>query len=283
MRPIFILAFFLLISGVNANAQRFEKYHHIPGETQRSFRYYSSWGLKVLDDTGKVIRRTEPIYRWVSYAEGINLAAVGLPLISLEQGEDVGFERGYLWICLDYDLKPVFVFPANTHHIYKIVNGMFLYKDKMEHSSTVGLVDKDGTVIFMAPYDKIYIEDSIYVGVKKLTEQNDYSGFESWAVEFRGASTSHYSYVLKTPERESMGLLYDKSDAGEDEVDAELFKGLLVVDAFQRGLNHIVHARKSEALECFIEALNSNDPKIAICAKHNIDALNGVFGEISSL
>lgn len=280
MRRFFILASCMIISGIEVNAQRFEGYHYLPRETQHSFRYYNSWGLKVLDDTGEELRRTEPIYRWVSYADGFNRAAVGFPLISLEQGEEVGFERGYVWVCLDYNLKPVFTFPPNTHHIYRIINGMFLYKDKMEHSSTVGLVDRDGTVIFMAPYDKIRIEDDLYVGVKNLTEQNDYSGYEVWAVEFRNASTNFISiYKLNVPEHNSLGLRYDLDDDLNDDWDAEedskWFEELLEKDTFQRGLNHFVHARKKEALECFKEALNSKDSKVVACAKHNIDTIEG--------
>lgn len=273
MRPSVLLVM-LTIFGAEANAQHFDRYHRIPGEGQRAFRYYSSYGLKVLDDAGKELRRTEPIYRWVMYSDDFGLAAVGFPLISLEQGEEVGFERGYVWVCLDYDLKPVFVFPSNTDHIYRIVNGLFFYKDKMEHSSTVGLVDKDGTVIFMAPYDRIHIENDLYVGVKNFTGNSDYSGFEMWAVEYKEVSTNHYSlYKLMTPECDSFGLTFDEDSSRDEDEETIWFEELLKKDAFQRGLNYVVHARKEEALKCFQEALNSNDPRIIECAKHNIDAL----------
>ena len=76
-----------------------------------------------------------------------------------------------------------------------------------------------------------------------------------------------------TPECDSFGLTFDEDSSRDEDEETIWFEELLKKDAFQRGLNYVVHARKEEALKCFQEALNSNDPRIIECAKHNIDAL----------
>ena len=275
MRRLIVLALLITISGTETNAQHFKGYHPTPGKEQKLFRPNGSWGIIVLDDSGNELRRTEPIYWGIFYSEGFDRAAVGIPLVSFEPGRGAKYPNGFVWVCLDIELRPLFVFPSNTHHIYRIFNGMFLYKDKMEHSSTVGLVDGNGNVIFKAPYDRIYIEKDQYVGVKNITEQNDNTGYETWAIEFKTASSDNvYIYKLITPERESLGLHFeDQWSYYQDEEDFAFFEELLKSNAFHRGLNHFIHYRKNEALECFREALNSNDQKIVFCAKKNIETI----------
>ncbi|MBR5956150.1 MAG: hypothetical protein IK022_06375 [Bacteroidales bacterium] len=263
-RTIVILALILINTGVYA--QHFQGYER---RDEHIFRDYAL-GLKVDDETGMEIRRTEPLYSKVFYSEEYECAAVCLPLNSLEQGEKSRAEHGRIWICLDYNLAPMFVFPSNTHHLYKIIDGMFIYKDKPEHYSTVGLVDKDGRVVFEAPYERVFLEHDQYVGVKDLTEDNDYSGIRSWAVEFKKKSLDVVKVIrLKTPERESVGLWFEE----KNEEDKEWLEQRLKDDSFQRGLNFVVHSRMDEATECFIECLQMDDSSLVRCVEYNLEAL----------
>ena len=270
MRKTLILVFFAILLGVNTKAQRFEEYLCFNHEKEDVFRFFQR-GVKVIDEEGKELRRSEPVFCNIFFSEGFDRVAVSVPIISLEHDEKEGFERGRVWLCLDYDLRPVFIFPSNTYHVTKIVDGMFLYEDKPGHYSTVGLVDRDGKVIFEAPYEMIYLEKDLCIGVKNITEGNDYSGFQTWVAEFRKrASDALLVIKLKTPKDESVGLWFEV----KDEEDTEWFEQRLKEDAFHRGLNHVVHSRMKEAAECFKECLNSKNPEIVSCAKYNIEALS---------
>lgn len=269
MTRILLLLLLCVINLVGLQAQSFKVYvSHELGKEDSAFRFYKR-GLIVLDDSGKELRRTEPLYDMVAYCDGFDRAAVSLPLISLEYGQKMGFERGQVWICLDYNLKPVFIFPKNTDHGVKIIDEMFLYKDKPGHYSTVGLVDKDGRVIFEAPYKRIYLENNMCVGVKDVTEDKE-SEYKSWIVEFKRKSVEVLHVIdLITPKDSSVGLWFE----AEDEDQESVFEAILKEEPFQRGLNHAVHFRIDKALESFRESLNSKDVIITKCAEYNIEAL----------
>lgn len=267
-RVLFSLLFFFF-NLVELNAQHFEHYvSHVLCEEERLFRFFKI-GLIVLDDNGRELRRTELLYDRVKYCDGFDRAVVSLPLISLESDHIMRPEKGHVLICLDFNLEPVFVFPDNADHVYKIVDGMFLYKDKIEHSSTVGLVDKDGKVIFKAPYERIYLENDMCIGVKDVTDDN-YSGIKSWVIEFKRKNSEALHVIrLLTPENTSRGLWYE----AKDKEDEDEFETILKENPFQRGLNHAVHLRINDAVECFKEALNNADLLIVRCATYNIEML----------
>lgn len=266
---ISLLLFFINLVGLQA--QSFKVYvSHGLSKDEPSFRYYKT-GLIVLDSIGRELRRTELLYDRIAYCDGFDRAAVHLPLISLEYGQKMGFERGQVWICLDYNLKPVFIFPKNTYHI-KIIDEMFLYKDMPGHYSTVGLVDKDGRVIFEAPYERIYLENNMCVGVKDVTEDKE-SEYKSWIVEFKRKSLEILHVIdLITPKDSSAGLWFE----AEDEDEESIFEAILKEDPFQRGLNHAVHFRIDKALESFREALSNEDSIIVRCAEYNIEVLESM-------
>lgn len=273
MTRIILLLLLCVINLVGLHAQSFKAYvSHGLGKEDSAFRFFKR-GLIVLDDSGKELRRTELLYDMVVYCDGFDRAAVNLPLISLEYGRKMGFERGQVWICLDYNLKPVFIFPENTDHGVKIIDEMFLYKDKPGHYSTVGLVDKDGNVIFEAPYKRIYLENDKCIGVKDITEDNNVR-IQNWMIEIKSRSSKILHVIeLKTPRDSSAGLWFE----AEDEDQALVFKAILKEDPFQRGLNHVVHIRIDEALKCFREALGNDDTEIVKCSEYNIKALESGF------
>lgn len=271
MKKIIILFLLTCLWGKVAFAQHFEYYvKHNLDSTEKAYKYYKT-GLKVLDKDGKEIRQSEPIYSKVVFADGFDRAAASIPIISIEKtGMDYWRQ---VWICLDYDLKPVFVFPSHTVRVIKIVDGMFLYTDGYAtHPYTFGLVDHTGEVIFEAPYDRIYLEDGYYVGVKNLTEPSACSDILTWAVEIRKASSDSVFVIhLQTPKNDSCGLWGDNPDDLDE--DRRSFESILRESPFQRGLNHVVHLRIKEASECFKDALNNKNPQIVLCAHNNIDAL----------
>ena len=264
-----VLLLVLIINVVGAQAQHFKHYLRVVlGKEEKTFRYYKT-GLLVLDDNGNELRWTELLYEKIAYSDGFAHAAVELPLISLENGREMGTETGLVWICLNYELEPVFIFPQNTQHV-EIVEGMFLYEDKPGHYSTVGLIDKDGKIIFEAPYSRIYFEEKMYVGVKDIT---GYHNTENtvWKVDYRiKDSDESFEINLETPDYlSSTGLRFVVEEPGDE----LLFKEILAGSPFQRGLYHVVHFKIDEAIKCFREALNDEDPRIVKCAKYNIKAL----------
>ncbi len=269
MKRILLILLFLFVNLAGIRAQSFKAYvSHGLGKEDSAFRYYKR-GLIVFDDEGRELRRTELLYDMAAFCDGFDRAAVCLPLISLERGEEMGFERGLVWICLNYDLEPVFIFPPNTQHV-KIVDGVFLYKDSPGHYSTVGLIDKNGKVIFEAPYERIYFEKDVFVGVKDVTKSTDLKHL-TWAVGFRKKDLGEtLELLLETPDYASSIAIKFEAEETDDEI---WFNELLAENPFQRGLYNVVHLRIDEALDCFKEALNNGDPIIERCAEHNIEVL----------
>lgn len=277
MRKISTLIVLSLLFSNAASAQFFESYLKPHLDSMERAYYNYKVGLKVLDDERNEIGRTEPIFSKAVFASGFPQAAVGIPLLSLENNEVNQWRQ--VWICLDYNLKPVFLFPLNTERVIKIIDGLFLYTDRpATHAYTFGLVDNKGTVLFEAPYDRIYVEKGRYVGVKNVTEKSDEPGILTWSIEIRMASMDSMSVIkLQTPEDDSCGLWGDDPD--ELEEDRVAFERILRESSFERGLNHVVHNRFVEAVVCFKEALNSGNPKTVRCAKSNIEALEVHLGE----
>ena len=272
MKRIFSSVALIVICVYAANAQRFDSYlKHWPDSVERLYRNYML-GLKVVDDNGQEIRRSEPIFRSCCFKEGFDRAAVCIPLNAMDYGEKGGYEGGRVWVCVGYDLKPEFVFPKNTYSVFQIENGMFLYRDMPPHYGTVGLVNRDGDVIFAAPYESIYFEDGWIIGVKELANSNVTPGIREWSVEFLKESLdSSFTLILKTPQEESEGLWGETKALGEE--DKKSFEQLMNENPFQRGLNHVVHRRIGEAEACFKDSQYSVNAEIALCAGLNLKEL----------
>ena len=262
----------ILISVYVTNAQRFESYlKHWPDSVERLYRNYMM-GLKVVDEAGQEIRRSEPIFRSCCFKDGFDRAAVCIPLNAMDYGQKGGYEGGRVWVCVDYDLSPVFMFPKNTYSVFEIVNGMFLYRDKPPHYGSVGLVSRDGDVIFAAPYESIYFEDDWIIGVKELTDLNVTPGIKEWLIEFiKESSDSSITLRLKTPQDDSEGLWGETKAFFEEE--KKCFGQLMNDNPFQRGLNHVVHCRIEEARVCFQDSRCSANAEIALCAEYNLKEL----------
>lgn len=262
----------ILISVYVTNAQRFDSYlKHWPDSVERLYRNYMM-GLKVVDEDGQEIRRSEPIFRSCCFEDGFDRAAVCIPLNVMDYGQNGGYEGGRVWVCVGYDLRPVFMFPKNTYSVFKIVNGMFLYRDKPPHYGSVGLVSRDGDVIFAAPYESIYFEDDWIIGVKELTVLNVTPEIKEWSVEFiKESSDSSITLRLKTPQEDSAGLWGEAKALFEEE--KKCFEQLMNDDPFQRGLNHVVHCRIKEARVCFQDSRCSTNAEIALCAEYNLKEL----------
>lgn len=270
MKRLLLLIALICIFGGSVFAQHFEKYYKFDLDSLESYYCYHKTGLKVVDENGNEIRRTEPLYIDVAYKTGAEQVAVCISLYSF--GKDEKNYWGKVWVCLDINLCPVFFFPSKTERVTTFADGLFLYSDMPSHYSSYGLINKHGEVVFESSYQRIVLGKNHLIGLKDVTGINDNSGIKKWDVVFKALSSDTvFEIRLQTPEGYSWGLFYE--DDYEDPDEIEWLNNQIKDDSFQRGLNHIIHSRKNEAIECFRDALESSDSKIVKCANYNISAL----------
>ena len=153
-------------------------------------------GLNVIESDGSLLLQSEPIFEDVRYEKGFNLAAVSIPINSIDSTNRFHRHR-LIWLCINKELEPVFVFPSVTRDVQiDTTLCLFLYTDKVSingHWYREGAIDFSGNIV-LEPYfsmiqrtgDMIYAVGADYLNngddpifdriivVKSIVEGNDY-------------------------------------------------------------------------------------------------------------
>ena len=130
-------------------------------------------GLNVVESDGSLLLHSEPIFEDVRYEKGFNLAAVSIPINSVDSTNHFHKHR-LIWLCINKELEPVFVFPSNTRDVQIDTSlCLFLFTDKVSSSGhwyREGAIDYSGNVLLEPLFSMIQRNsDSIFaVGADSL-------------------------------------------------------------------------------------------------------------------
>lgn len=252
-----------------AYGQHYARYVAHLSEEEQIFRNYK-FGIKVLDDNGQEIRRTEPLFSDVREEEGFPLVAAGIPFMALEKEMKQAYGYEKCWVCLDEKLIPVFFFPTWTLDVV-IKEGYFYYTNMASpfsgHWYWFGLINKEGAIIFSPPYSKILIVDSYCSGVR-FKNTDEYLNAEDKAsndyiLEVKTSEGDLLEQIeLSLPDNVPCYGLFSPEFPDESEKDSKPGQPHQEFD-FNMGLYMTSRLRLFEAKKFFAKSMEGDDPLIS--------------------
>ncbi len=168
--------FFLILLPLVCEGQKFHHSYATPDSDLMRFRDYRK-SIDILDGS-KLLLHSEPLYEDIVYDQDSDFSAVSIPLNSIDT---LNRRRPFhcIWLCIDYELNPVFVFPLNTVDV-KIDPGLqlFLFTDKVSlgsrHWYREGAISFDGAILFEPRYQIIWQNGTLLWGVSVPEESSDH-------------------------------------------------------------------------------------------------------------
>ena len=237
----------------------------IPEDENHIYRRY---GVKVVDSLGNITRKSE---RWINRMKPNDAMDRVVCRITPEikdaddkYVDDDGFF--HIWCCLDEKLHVLFFFPIGTKCVeMDAKTGVCAYGEFPEPVFLRGAVDKDGRTIFSPTHNHVYVSDTSVIAVDYSRLQRDSS--------LAKMQLTVKSYDFSGPERQI--LLLSPADCPTTPWkdcygSYEEMTGDYHIDMFYEGIRSIGRLDYDKSLECFNNALGTEDKRYRKSAKYNI-------------
>lgn len=269
LKRIAILAFLMTLLPIPGSGQVFRFSYATPNPESNVFRDFRRSLERYENDS--LVFRSEPIFHNIRYVDGFDLAAVSIPLNSVDNSK----RRRYpdpIWVCVDDSLRSVFYFPRNTLDVrIDTTLQLFLYTDMVSMNYDWywrGAITFDGEVLFKPPFWRIRRNKDYYWGFGYLQELRDplFAERNIKIVDIR----TRQSFYCVCKEFSSDALDYSRSPL---HLDAEVVNSSQYAN-FDRAWGHLLmNGNVSGAIRYFKLASKGPYKIIEDMARFNVKAL----------
>ena len=250
----------LLYSSLFCEGQDFGCSYGIMSREDRLYRDFKR-SILVVDNGGNQQLKAEPIYEDVRYENNCDFAAVSIPIRSIDSTNQ-RYSNDQIWLCLDRELKPVFLFPIGTEDVQiDTTLQMFLYTDLTSvfsrHWYRKGVIDYSGKVILKPRFSNIYKVGNCIMALEECLDS-------ALVVDRRIVFKEMYN------EKENAYII-------KDIWPFSMYEDVSQIETFEKAWENILNGDFYGAKELFQQSSNGTDCYIREASKYNIKSIKTII------